>query len=154
MVVIRHKRGQEMVRTRPAPAARVQEMRRDRRAGEQVVGGGIAPACPAAASPAGGNPLHALQVEPVLLQVTRHVLPSQPVNAHELHYGLGHGVLDSQVGHGVHEPLVELRGPHQPRSLQCPGRLVPARPPAAAQLGRVDELGRVVVVARRRRRRG
>lgn len=46
------------------------------------------------------------------------VLSSEAVYAHELHYGLGNGVLDPEMGHGVDESFVELRRPNQPRSLQ------------------------------------
>lgn len=150
LVVIRHKSGQEMLWTWPPPG-RVQKMCRHWRAGEQVVGGGIAPPTGTASSPTRGNPLHAFQVKSVLLQVTRHVFTSQPVHTHELHYSLRYCVLDTQVGHGVHKPLVELRGPHEPRPLQGSGWLVPARPTPAAQLRRVNEFGRGGVVRRRRR---
>ncbi|RWV88431.1 hypothetical protein GW17_00049479, partial [Ensete ventricosum] len=38
--------------------------------------------------------------------------------------GLGDGVLDAEVSDGIHEPLVELRRPNQPRPLQRPRRLL------------------------------
>ena len=35
-----------------------------------------------------------------------------------LHDGLGHGVLEAQLLHGLDKALVQLRRPHQPRPLQ------------------------------------
>ena len=50
----------------------------------------------------------------------------EAVDAHELHYGLGHGVLDAEVRDRVDEALVQLRRPHEARALVHPGRLVAA----------------------------
>jgi len=111
----RHK-GQVVVRGRAG--SRVQEVRRHRRAGEEVVRGGV---CGGGTS---GQTLHALQVEAVFLEVAGDVFAGQPVDAHELHYGLGNGVLDPQVGHGIHEALVQLWGPHQSRPFQSPRRFL------------------------------
>jgi len=95
----------------------LQKVRRHRRAGEEVVSGGVG-------GGASGQALHALQVEAVFLEMAGDVFAGQAVDAHELHYGLGNGVLDPQVGHGIHEALVQLRGPHQPRPLERPRRFL------------------------------
>lgn len=129
-------------------AGTVQEVGRHRGAGEQMVGGGVSRssqgACAGTGGPggaAGGEALHALEVKAVLLQVAGDVLPGQPVDAHELHYGLGDGILDPQVGHGVDEALVELRRPHQAGPLEGAGGLVAAG--AGAQIGGISEIGGV-----------
>lgn len=70
------------------------------------------------------------------------VLSGQPVHTHQLHYGLGNGVLDPQVGHGIDEPLVELWGPHEAGPLEGPGRLLPGAS-AGAQIGGVSKVGGV-----------
>lgn len=120
-------------------------MRRHGRAREQMIGSRIrrcsqaaAPA-PAAAAP-DGQSLHALEVKAVLLQVAGHILPGQPIHAHQLHDGLGHGVLDPQVGDRVDEPLVELGRPDEARPLEGAGRLVAAG--VGPELAGVGELGR------------
>jgi hypothetical protein len=104
--------------------------------GEEVLGGGVGGGAGAggvaAPSPAAAEPLHALEVEAVLLEVGRDVLAREAVDAHELHYGLGHGVLDAELRHGVDEALVQLRRPHEARALERPRRLVAAPAPAAA----------------------
>lgn len=137
----RHKR-QEMVRAGPD---RMQEMRRHGRARKQMIGGRIRrggqAAAPAPTAPAAhGQSLHALEVQAVLLQVAGHILPGQPIHTHQLHDGLGHGVLDPQVGDRIDEPLVELRRPDEARPLEGAGRLVATG--AGAKLAGVGELGR------------
>lgn len=112
---------------RRRPTAPMEEMVGDRRAGEEAVCSGIG------GGSAGGEPLHPLQVEAVLLQMAGDVLPGEAVDAHQLHDRLGDGVLDAEVGHGVDEALVELWGPHEAWPLQGPSGLVLA--------GRVGELG-------------
>ena len=99
----------------------------DGRAGEEAVRSGIG------GGSAGGEPLHPLQVEAVLLQMAGDVLSGEAVDAHQLHDRLGDCVLDAEVGHGVDEALVELWGPHEAGPLQGPSWLVRA--------GRVGELG-------------
>lgn len=152
---------QEVVGIRPHW---VQEMRRHRRAREQVVRRRIHPTrcgIPAAAA-AIGETLHPLQIKPVLLQMAGDVLAGQPVDAHQLHYRLRDSILDPQVGHGVDEPLVELRGPHEARPFQGPGRLVSpatgtgspaAAAAAAAQVSRVEFRGGIRHQRRLSRRR-
>nr|CAB3461476.1 unnamed protein product [Digitaria exilis] len=114
--------------------------------GEEMLGGGVgagaggvappgAPASAAAAPTAAAEALHALEVEAVLLEVGGDVLAREAVDAHQLHYGLGHGVLDAEVRHGVDEALVELRRPHEARALERPRRLVSAAAPSAAAAG-------------------
>uniref|UniRef100_A0A804Q0B3 Uncharacterized protein n=1 Tax=Zea mays TaxID=4577 RepID=A0A804Q0B3_MAIZE len=109
--------------------------------GEEVLGGGVSAGAGGVASPrapasspaaAAAQPLHALEVQAVLLEVGGDVLAREAVDAHQLHYGLGHGVLDAEVRHGVDESLVQLRRPHEARALERPGRLVAAAAPAAA----------------------
>lgn len=68
----------------------------------------------------GGQPLHPLQVEAVLLQVASDVLACQSLNIHQLHNRLRHGVFDPQMADDVDEPLVEMRGPHKAGPLQRP----------------------------------
>jgi hypothetical protein len=127
------------------PVPRLEE--RDGPRGEEVLGGGVSPraggVAPTRAAPDAGtagataHPLHALEVEAVLLEVGGHVLAREAVDAHQLHYGLGHGVLDAEVCHRIDEALVQLRRPHQARPLERPGRLVPGAPtPAAGPGGR------------------
>lgn len=115
----RHKR-KEMIRIWPGRG--VQEMRRHRGAGEEVVSGGVRDGAGGATSrttgSGGGNPLHAFEIETVLLQVTGHVFSGQTIDAHELHYGLGNGVFYAEVGDGVNEALMELRGPHKAGALE------------------------------------
>ncbi|KAF8765630.1 hypothetical protein HU200_008121 [Digitaria exilis] len=111
--------------------------------GEEVLGGGVgagargvaSPRAPASAAAAAAEALHALEVEAVLLEVGGDVLAREAVDAHQLHYGLGHGVLDAEVRHGVDEALVELRRPHEARALERPRRLVAAAAPSAAAAG-------------------
>ena len=88
---------------------RMKEMRRNRRASEEMIR--LADDVSSAAS-AG---LHPLEVKPVLLKMASDVLSGQPVDAHELHDGFGNRVLDPEVRHRVHEALVQLRRPHQTR---------------------------------------
>ncbi|KAG2594455.1 hypothetical protein PVAP13_5NG647001 [Panicum virgatum] len=104
VVLVHGRRRRHLVRLRL-----VDEAVRHGRGGEDVVGGG---------GPLVGEPLHPLHVQPVLLQVARHVLPRQPFHVHQLHDRLGHRLLDPQVRHHVHEPLVQLRRPHQPGPLR------------------------------------
>ncbi|OQU88265.1 hypothetical protein SORBI_3003G443601 [Sorghum bicolor] len=118
---------------------------RHRRGREDVVGRG---------RPLVGEPLHPLHVQPVLLQVAGHVLPRQPFHVHQLHDGLGHRVLDPQVRHHVHEPLVQLRRPHQPGTLAVGACVGGRRRRVAAAQGRRRRV-RILVpprVSRRRRR--
>ncbi|CAL5094947.1 unnamed protein product [Urochloa decumbens] len=116
--------------------------------GEEVLGGGVGAGARGVASPraapsaasaspaaAAAEPLHALEVEAVLLEVGGDVLAREAVHAHQLHYRLGHGVLDAEVRNGVDEPLVELRRPDQARPLQRPGRLVAGAATAAGARG-------------------
>lgn len=137
----------------------MEEVGGDGRAGEEVVGGGVASVGDsggASAAGAGGEALHSLEVEPVLLEVARDVLAGQAVDAHELHYGLRDRVLDPEVGHGVDEPLVELWGPHEPGTLEGPGRLVSGGVSGGVEVGGVAEVGggrRGLEGHRRRRRR-
>lgn len=137
----RHKR-QEMIRISPPL---LQEMRRHRRAGEQVVGGRVrgatttGTAAGTAANPA-GKPLHPLEVKAVFLEVAGDVFTGQSVDAHELHYGLRDGVLDAEVGDGVDEALVELRRPDEAWTLEGPGGLVAAV--ARSELAGVGDLAR------------
>lgn len=134
----RHKR-QEVIGIRPG--SRMQEMSRHRGASKEVVSrvSRACRSCPAAAGTTGGNPLHALEVKTILLQVASDVFPGQPINAHELHYGLRNRVLDPKVRHGVNKPLVELRGPNQTRPLESSGRFLAAV--AGAQLAGISKIG-------------
>jgi hypothetical protein len=127
VVVVRGAHGREG-RVRVGRAVAVAVPRREERdgsRGEEVLGGGVGPPRAGGVAPPRAHPLHALEVEAVLLEVGGDVLPREAVDAHQLHYGLGHSVLDAQVRHRVHEALVQLRRPHQARPLQRPGRLVP-----------------------------
>jgi hypothetical protein len=127
VVVVRGAHGCEG-RIRVGRAVAVAVTRRGERdgpRGEEVLGGGVGPPRAGGVAPPRAHPLHALEVEAVLLEVGGDVLPREAVDAHQLHYGLGHRVLDAQVRHRVHEALVQLRRPHQARPLQRPGRLVP-----------------------------
>ncbi|CAL4908218.1 unnamed protein product [Urochloa decumbens] len=120
---------------------------RDGPRGEEVLGGGVGAGARGVATPraaaassspaaaAAAEPLHALEVEAVLLEVGGDVLAREAVDAHQLHYRLGHGVLDAEVGDGVDEALVELRRPDQARPLQRPGRLVAGAASAAGARG-------------------
>ncbi|PQQ01448.1 hypothetical protein Pyn_24113 [Prunus yedoensis var. nudiflora] len=76
-----------------------------------------------------------------------NILPGEAVHTHELHYGLGDGVLDPQVCHGVHKALVELRGPHEAGPLQrAAGSSPPAPDPSSAESANsAEELGWVGV---------
>ena len=116
--------------------------------GEEVLGVGVGAGPRGVASPrtstasastsasaSAAEPLHALEVEAVLLEVGRDVLAREAVDAHQLHYGLGHGVLDAEVRHGVDEALVQLRRPHEARPLERPRRLVAGAAPAGAAAG-------------------
>jgi len=136
----RHKR-KEMIRIRPRRG--VQEMRRHRGAGEEMVSGRVGDGAGGAASgttgPGGGYPLHAFEIETVLLQVAGNVFSGQTIDAHELHYGLGNGVFYAEVRDGVDEALVELWGPHEARALEGSGGLLAGS--AGAELAGVGELG-------------
>lgn len=87
--------------------------------GEDVVGGGRALV---------GEALHPLHVEAILLEVAGDVLPGEALHVHQLHDRLGHRVLHPQVRHHLHEPLVQLRRPHQPRPLAAVVVGVPVPP--------------------------
>ena len=62
--------------------------------------------------------LQALEVQPVLLQVARHVLASQALDAHEVEDALGHSLVDAELVDRGDELLVQLRAPNHPRLLQ------------------------------------
>uniref|UniRef100_A0A8R7U266 Uncharacterized protein n=1 Tax=Triticum urartu TaxID=4572 RepID=A0A8R7U266_TRIUA len=125
---------------------RLAQAGRHRGGGEDVVGGG---------GPLVGEALHPLDVEAVLLEVAGDVLAGEALHVHQLHDGLGHRALDAQVRHHLHEPLVQLRRPHQPRPLRrrrlLPGRLrrvvvpvaavVPGRRPLAGEGGEGAAVG-------------
>ena len=113
----RDKSRHEMVRTRNTVG--VKEMSRHRRASKEPIRRRIRPA-----SSSRRQPLHPLEVKPILLQVARDVLSGQPVDAHELHNRLRNGVLDPEVRHRVDEAFVQLRGPHEAGPFQGPRRLV------------------------------
>uniref|UniRef100_A0A0E0DNF6 Uncharacterized protein n=1 Tax=Oryza meridionalis TaxID=40149 RepID=A0A0E0DNF6_9ORYZ len=49
--------------------------------------------------------------------VRRDVLAREAIDAHQLHYRLGDGVLDAEVRHRVDEPLVQLRRRKKKRDL-------------------------------------
>ena len=68
--------------------------------------------------------LQALEVQPVLLQVARHVLASQTFHVHELHDRLRDSVFDAEMRDGVDEALVQRRGPHETRALERVRRIV------------------------------
>jgi len=136
----RHK-GKEMIRIWPRRG--VQEMRRHRGAGEEVVSGRVRNGAGGAASgttgSGGGNPLHAFEIQTVLLQVAGDVFSGQTIHAHELHYGLGNGVFYAEVCDGVDEALMELRGPHKARALEGSSGLLAGG--AGAELAGVGKLG-------------
>ena len=142
MVVLQSSHGhkrQEMLRI---GASWMEKMRRHGRASEQMVSSRIGRGRSQSTtttwtttSAARGNSLHSLEIKSVLLQMTSNVFSSEAIHTHELHYGLGDSILDPQVRHSVHKPLVELRCPHQPGPLQCPRRLLPRRP--GTQLSRI-----------------
>lgn len=147
-----------MLRIGPSPGMRVQEMSRNRRACKQMIGGGVCGGCQSSASASAasaasaGQTLHTLEIETVLLQMAGNILPGEAVYTHELHYGLGDGVLDPQVCHSVHKALVELWGPHEAGPLERAGGLFPAR--TRPQVGRIGEFGRGVGVGRGGGRQG
>lgn len=116
-----------------APNGTPKEVCRNRRAGKEVLSGCVGNGPTTSAVPR-GQTLHTLEVEAVLLEVTGDVLPGEAVDAHKLHDCLGDGVLDAEVGDGVDESLVELRGPDEARALEGTGRLV-------AVAGGVGEVG-------------
>lgn len=142
VVVVPAHGGERRVRV-PAGGGAAGREEGDRPGGEEVLrggvragAGGVAPAgagaAPSSAAAAVADPLHALEVEAVLLEVRRNVLAREAIDAHQLHYRLGDGVLDAEVRHRVDEPLVQLRRPHEPGPLERPRRLVATSPAAAA----------------------
>ncbi|KAJ1405259.1 hypothetical protein SESBI_26023 [Sesbania bispinosa] len=140
----RHKR-QEVIGIRPRSGRRMQEVRRYRGAGEEVVGGGVsgnsrASSAAGAGGSSGGNALHAFQIKAVFLQVASDVFSGQTIDAHELHYGLWNRVFDSKVCHGVNEALVELWGPHKAWPFECAGRFLAGG--AGPQFAGIGEISR------------
>lgn len=120
---------------------------------ELVIGGGYV-AKPRAAGRgracSTATPLHPLEIQAILLEMTRNVLPRESVDAHELHNSLRNRVLDAQMRDSVYEALVELRRPDESRPLESARGLL-----AGAA---VDGIGMAVVIGgggrqRRRRRR-
>lgn len=124
---------QEMVRI---GATRMQKMWRNRRAGKQMVGGRISrrgsqssgTISRATTTATSRYALHSLEIKAVLLQMASNILSSEAINTHELHYSLGHSILDPQVRHSIHKPLVELWRPHEPGPLESPSRFLPCGP--------------------------
>lgn len=140
----RYKR-QEMV---GIGATGMQEVGWNRGAGEQMVGSGISRSSQgtggstsSTTGSAGREALHAFEIKAVLLQMTGNVLPGQAIDTHELHYGLGDGILDTQVSDGVDKALVELRSPNKAGALEGAGGLIAGGP--GAQIGGISEIGGV-----------
>ena len=74
-------------------------------------------------------PPQALEIQPVLLQMRRHVLARQALNAHQTQDPFRHRLIDPELVHGGDELLMQLRGPHHPGLLQR-RRILVLSPPA------------------------
>lgn len=148
LLVLQGGEGKKGIRGRDWLAT--QEMLGHGGAGEELIRGGVGsgdrPRDGAAGTP---EALHALEVEAVLLEVTGDVLAGEAVDAHQLHYGLGDGVLDAEVGHGVDEAFVELRRPDEAGALEGTGGFVGGG--AGKDGGGGVEVGGVEIEGRRRR---
>lgn len=108
------------------------EMMRNRGTSEQLIIGGCR------TSTRGAETLHALEIQPILLEMAGDVLARKPVNAHQLHYCLGHGVLDAEMSDSVDEALVELGSPDEARALEGASGLVGAVGAGHGEIGSVE----------------
>lgn len=82
--------------------------------------------------------LHALEIQPILLEMAGDVLARKPINAHQLHYGLRHSVLDTEMSNSINEALVELRCPDKARALEGASGLVGAVGAGHGEIGGIE----------------